>query len=111
MNLVNLANLIPSEAEPLVLELVERLGKLRAHPDDESLLIETIVRKQRRRSPTFTHQWTRAEDRELLRIQHRPRGVIEFASRIGVSEKSARRRLEKLRDKGRCTRPAREIEG
>lgn len=102
---------ISTDSEPLVLELLDRLGRLRAHPDDESKLIETIVRRQSRRAPTFTHQWKPEEDRELLRIQHRPRGVIEFAHRIGVSEKAARRRLEKLRDKGRCTRPAREIEG
>jgi len=102
MKIETLAKMIPQEAEPLVIELVDRIGKMRALADDESLLVETVVKKQRRRSPNFTHRWTPKEDRELLRIQFRPRGVIEFALRIGVSEKAARRRLEKLRDRGKC---------
>lgn len=106
---------ITTDAEPLVLELLDRIGRARALHDDESLLVEKIVRRAKRHDPTFTHQWTRDEDRELLRAQFRPRGVIELAARIGVSEKSARRRLEKLvqarRNQGKCRVSPDQVEG
>lgn len=111
MNLVNLANLIPSEAEPLVLELVERLGKLRAHPDDESLLIESIVRKQRRRNPRTYHRWSVKEDRELLSRQHLRRGVADYAHQLGITETAAWSRLRHLRNLRKGKRMADQVEG
>ena len=38
MNMAQAQKFIPTEAEPVVLELLERLGRLRALTDDESRL-------------------------------------------------------------------------
>lgn len=101
---------ITTDAEPLVLELLDRIGRARALHDDESLLVEKIVRRSTRGSRTL-HKWTAEEDRELRRIQYRRRGVAEFAQRIGVSEAAAWSRLQALRyPHKRRARPI-EIEG
>lgn len=102
MKVESLAAMIPADAEPIVLEILDRIGKMRALHDDESKLTAALVRREKRRLPNRNHSWTRQEDRELLRAQYRPRGVIVLAEDIGVTEKAARRRLEKLRDQGRC---------
>lgn len=105
---------IGHEGEVLVLELVTRIERCRALRPEESDLVAELIRREKRRAPSHTHAWTPKEDRELLRVQHRPRGVIIFAERIGVSEKAARRRLEKLvglrRNKGKCATPPCQIE-
>ena len=99
MNMAQAQKFIPVEAEPVVLELLERLGRLRALTDDESRLTEAMVRRQRRRDPKRAyHKWTSADDRELLRVQDRPRGVADFAQRIGVSDQAAWNRLQRLRN-------------
>lgn len=95
-DITGLARVITPAGDAMMLELLDRLGRQRALSEDESRLVEILVRRTARAAPTFTHQWTQAEDRELLRVQFRPRGVIIFAERIGVTEKAARRRLEKL---------------
>lgn len=87
---------ISSDSEPLVLELLNRLNRERSLADDESLLAERIVRRSQRGKRTL-HKWSREEDRELLRIQHRPNGVKIFAKRVGVSDAAAWSRLQVLR--------------
>lgn len=106
---------IAHEGEVLVLELVTRIERCRALRPEESDLVAELIRREKRRAPSHTHAWTRQEDRELLRVQNRPRGVIIFAERIGVSEKAARRRLEKLlhtrRNEGKCAAVPCQVEG
>ena len=101
---------VAAEGESLVLELLERIERCRALRDDESDLTAELIRREKRRAPNRSHAWTAAEDRELIRVQARPRGVIRAAKKFGVSEKAARRRLEKLRIQGKCAKPARVVE-
>lgn len=97
MKVESLAKMLTPEAEPIVLELLDRLGRLRAHPDDESNLVAALIRRETSRAPRRLHKWTRDEDRELLRVQFRRRGVAELAHRIGVSESAAWSRVQALR--------------
>ncbi len=101
---------VAAEGEKLVLELVERIERCRALRPEESDLVAELIRREKRRGPNRTHAWTKAEDRELLRVQTSPRGVIRLAKKLGVSEKSARRRLEKLRIQGKCAKSAPVVE-
>jgi hypothetical protein len=103
---------IPAEAEPFFMELLERLGRLRALKDDESKLTEALVRRERRRAPKRAyHKWTTRDDRELLRVQSRPRGVADLAQRIGVSDQAAWNRLQRLRNLKRGAGKASRVEG
>jgi len=97
MDMAGALNLIPAEAEPIVLELLGRINRLRSLKDDESRLTEGLVKREKRRQPSRTHVWTREDDRTLRRVQHRPRGVAEFAEKIGVSESAAWSRVQVLR--------------
>jgi hypothetical protein len=93
--------------EPVLIELLDRLGRLRVLHDDESGILETLIRRDQRKSGSRQlHRWTRDEDRELLRLQYRRRGVADYAVSIGVSERAAWQRLDKLRyPKKRLARP------
>lgn len=101
---------IEAEGEALVLSLVERIERCRALRPDESDLVAELIRREKRRAPNRSHAWTPDEDRALMRAGAKPRGVIRLAKRLGVSEKSARRRLEKLRIQGKGAKSAPVVE-
>lgn len=101
---------IEADGEALVLNLVERIERCRALRPEESDLVAELIRREKRRAPNRSHAWTAEEDKALLRAGAKPRGVIRLAKRIGVSEKAARRRLEKLRIQGKGAKPARVVE-
>lgn len=101
---------IGAEGEALVLDLVERIERCRALRPEESDLVAELVRREKRRAPNRSHAWTAEEDRALVKAGTKPRGVIRLAKRIGVSEKAARRRLEKLRIQGKGANPAQVVE-
>lgn len=108
MDLAGALNLIPAEAEPIVLELVGRIERLRALKDDESEMIEGIVRRERRRAPRVYHTWTPQEDRKLWATRGRTTGVVALAEQMGVTEAAVRSRLRHLRKGKRC---AQQVEG
>jgi hypothetical protein len=97
MNLAGALTGIPADAEPMVLELIARIEKMRALWDDESDVIAEIVRRERRRAPRVYHTWTPAEDRKLWSRQWQKRGVIATAAEMGITETAARSRLRHLR--------------
>lgn len=112
MKIESLAKMVPQEAEPLLIELVDRIGKLRALEDDESLLVEAVVKKQRRRTRVRTYKrWTPDDDRELLARQHRRRGVASYAHELGVTETAAWSRLRHLRNLRKGKRATKQVEG
>lgn len=112
MKIETLANMIPQDGEPLLIELVDRIGKLRALDDDESRLVEAVVKKQRRRARVRTYKsWTPKEDRELLQRQHRRRGVASYAQELGVTETAAWSRLRHLRNLRKGKRGEKEVKG
>ena len=80
----------------LLLGLLDEVGRLRALNDTESQLLEMAILKEAKPIRRL-HKWTRDEDRELLRVQFRRRGVAELAHRIGVSESAAWSRVQALR--------------
>lgn len=80
----------------LLMVLLEEVGRARALSEAESRLLESVIRKEAKPARQ-THKWTKANDRTLLRVQHRPRGVADYAKRVGVSEHAAWMRLDRLR--------------
>src|SRR3546814_14703234 len=97
MKIEPLAKMIPQEAEPLVIELVDRIGRLRSLSDDETDLVAAIVERERRRQPRRLHQWSKDDNRELLRIQHRPGGIQHFADERGLTYQAAFQQISRLR--------------
>jgi len=101
-DLVALFKQLPSEAEPLVLELTGRIGKLRALDDDESRLLEEAIRREQRRTwqerGSQRHIWTPQEDKLLLHSSSYCE-LKRTAELIGVTFRSAEGRLERLRKK------------
>ncbi len=102
---------IPADAEPVVLELLERLGRLRALNEDESELTEALVRRERRRAPRKSFRWGKDDNRELLRIQHRPGGIQKFADKRGITYKAAFQQLSRLRNLLRGGAKSGQVEG
>ena len=96
---LSLAMIGQEGGDALMIELLDRIGRHRALADDESQLLEKLVRRERARirPQRTTHKWTRDEDRELLRVQYRRRGVAELAIRNGVTEAAAWSRVQALR--------------
>ncbi len=97
--------------DALMIELLDRIGRNRALADDESQLLEKLVRQSRTTKASVYHKWSREDDRALLRMQHRPRGVANYAKDIGVSEYAAWMRLDRLRKKLRGAGMAEKVEG
>lgn len=112
MKIEALAKMIPQEGEALLIELVDRIGKMRALSDDESLLVETVVKKQCRRGQARTYKtWSAKEDRELLSRQFRRRAVAEYAITLGVTETAAWSRLRHLRNLRKSSPDRDRVEG
>lgn len=111
MKIEPLAKMIPQEAEPLVIELVDRIGRLRSLNDDETDLVAAIIERERRRKPRRLHQWSKDDNRELLRIQHRPGGIQRFADDRGITYKAAFQQLSRLRKVFRGEGQANGVEG
>lgn len=107
---LSLAMIGQEGGDALMIELLDRIGKHRALADDESQLLEKLVRGSPGQ-PSVYHRWSRQEDRDLLRLQHRPRGVANYAAQIGVSEYAAWMRLDRLRKKLRGGAEAVKVEG
>ena len=107
---MNLNSPVPAGAEGVVVELLDRIGRVRSLRDDESILLEKLVRRSQR-GQRRTHKWTPENDRTLLRVQHRRRGVAKYAEEIGVSEGAAWFRLDSLRKKLRGGNDAAKVKG
>lgn len=97
MKLGDLAKLVPIEGVPMILALIGRVEELRALRDDESKLVELMVHKERRHAPRRLHKWTATDNRELLRVQHRPGGVKRFADARDITYKAAFQQLSRQR--------------
>lgn len=96
---LSLAMIGQEGGDAVLIELLDRLGRHRALADDESQLLEKLVRQSQATKASVYHKWSREDDRTLLRVQHRPRGVANYAKEIGVSEYAAWMRLDRLRKK------------
>lgn len=95
----NLAKFIPVEGEPMLLELVSRIEKLRALQDDESRLIELLVRKERRRKAIRVQRsWTITQKTDLLAASKARGGVKKFAIDHNMPERTAWHMLRHLRN-------------
>lgn len=97
--LLTLAKIIPAEGEGLLLELVGRIEKHRALSDDESRLVEALVRKEKRRADNrVIRVWTRQQKDELERMAKLRGGVKKFAAKHGMPDKVAWAMLRNLRN-------------
>lgn len=96
-DITGLARVIPPAADPMMLELMDRLGRQRALSEDESKLVEILVRRTSRTMPRRLYQWTKDDNRELLRVQHRPGAIQAFADKRGMTYKAAFQQLSRLR--------------
>lgn len=86
----------PVKIEPaFLMGLLDEVGRLRALTDRESSALEDAIKAEAK--PRRLHKWTREENRELLRLQHRRRGVADYAKKIGVSESAAWSQIQVLR--------------
>lgn len=95
----NLAKFIPVEGEPMLLELVSRIERLRALQDDESRLVEILVRKERRRTAKrIQRTWTVTQKTELLNASKIRGGVKRFAAMHDMPERTAWHMLRHLRN-------------
>lgn len=99
---ITLDRIAQDGGEALLFEVLNRLSMARTLRDDESALLEKLVRQSQVREASVYHRWTKQEDRDLLRLQHRKRGVANYAVKIGVSEYAAWMRLNRLRKRLRC---------
>lgn len=100
------------KVDPVVLNrLLDEVGRYRALSDEESLLVETLILKEQRSSSRRLYQWTSADNRELLRIQHRPGGIQSFADKRGISYKAAFQQLSRLRKLLRGGNSSEQVEG
>jgi len=101
----NLAKFIPVEGEPMLLELVCRIERLRALQEDESRLVELLVRKERRRTAKRVQRtWTVLQKTELLNASKMRGGVKMFAASHNMPERTAWHMLRHLRN-GITNRP------
>jgi hypothetical protein len=95
----NLAKLIPAEGEADLLELVCRIEKLRALQDDESRLVEQLVKKERRRKAVRVQRvWTHTQKTALLNASKLRGGVKKFALENGMPDRTAWHMLRHLRN-------------
>ncbi len=96
----NLAKFIPVEGEPMLLELVSRIEKLRALQDDESILVERIIKRERDRSGVRIKKriWTKTEKDNLLKASKVKGGVKKFACVHNMEERTAWHMLRNLRN-------------
>jgi hypothetical protein len=95
----NLAKFIPPEGESVLLELVGRIERLRALQDDESRLVELLIRKERRRSAKrVQRQWSPSEKAELFKAGKKRGGVKAFAASHNMPELTAWHMLRHLRN-------------
>jgi len=96
MQLISIFKQLPAEAEPLVLELTGRIGKLRALDEEESKLLEEAIRRESRRNwqakGPHRHVWTAKEDRLLISHGATTRGLETIAAKIGVTYSAAKTR-------------------
>lgn len=98
--LQNLAKFIPAEGEDMLLELVGRIEKMRALLDDESILVERIIKRERDRSGIRIKKrvWTKPEKAALLKAAKLRGGVKKFALAHGIEERTAWHMLRNLRN-------------
>ena len=95
----NLAKVIPLEGETMLLELVGRIERLRALQDDESRLVELLIRKERRRNAKrVQRRWTPAEKTALTKAGKTRGGVKVFATSHNIPESVAWHMLRNLRN-------------
>ncbi|CAB4140361.1 hypothetical protein UFOVP407_49 [uncultured Caudovirales phage] len=92
-----------------MLDLLDRLGRVRALKEDESVLLEKTIRLQTER---LRHRgavqrsyatWTAAMDRKLLAATS-PSKRREFAEAHGVSMRAVKERVMRLKRAGATTR-------
>ena len=100
-DITELARVITPAGDTMMLELLDRLGRQRALSEDESKLVEILVRRTTRALPRRLYRWTAKDDRILLKARHTPRGLIEAAEKLGVSENAARSRVRNLLKRNR----------
>lgn len=95
----NLAKLIPADGEDMLLTLISRIERLRALHDDESRLVEELVRKERRRNAKRVQRvWTHTQKAELLKASKSRGGVKKFADAHGMPDRIAWHMLRHLRN-------------
>jgi len=111
MNLASLAKILPTDAEPIVLDLIGRIEKHRALEDDESRLVEALVRKEKRRGARVKHVWTKQEDASLLKASKMRGGVRMMAERMGMQQQVLWARLHRLRNSLNGAAKRKKVEG
>jgi hypothetical protein len=98
---------IPAEGEPMLLELVCRIEKLRTLHHDESKLIECIIKRERDRAKVRVTKrvWTHTQKTALLTAAKSRGGVKKFAIDHNMPERTAWHMLRNLRN-GMTKRPS-----
>ena len=97
---------IPVRADKLLAWLTE-VGRHRALTDEESLLVEEIVRSE---NDETEFQWTEDHDRMLLAASRR-KGIHRLARELGVTDGAAYQRLSRVRKRQRVKVRGRKQEG
>lgn len=88
---------VPPDTEGLVMQLIDRIGRCRALLADESLLLQSLINRERKRGARRYHRWSTKDDAILLRAARERGGVRKAAGEIGVAVEVARHRLRHLR--------------
>lgn len=91
---------IPAEGESMLLELVNRIEKLRALHEDESKLIECIIKRERDRAKVRVTKrvWTHTQKAALLKAAKARGGVKKFAADHDMPARTAWHMLRNLRN-------------
>jgi hypothetical protein len=97
---------IPQDAEPAILELLARLEKARGLRDDESIVLEKIIKRQVRRDrdngegPRHYAKWTQDMDDQLLAAVTTSQKRV-FRDRHKVTKRAMQFRRMVLRERGK----------
>ena len=83
--------------------LLDDVGRHRALTDEESLMVETLIR--RRTQCRVYVKWTADLDRKLLAVARKRSEVRKFAHRHQMTPQCAYDRLHKLRKKAKSPIP------
>lgn len=97
---------IPAEGEAMLLELVNRIERMRALRDDESILVEYIIKRERDRAKIRVTKrvWTHKQKTALLKASKARGGVKKFAFDHNMPDRVAWHMLRNLRN-GMTKRP------